>query len=152
MGFSRQEYWSGLPSPPPGDLPSPGIKPRPQASCIGRQVYHERHLGSLIDVSILPQIPLPREGVSNRQRGHHGAERRLGLPPGTGAGAKGPGCCCRVGPRESGLLLCPGLCRVHSCPFLERSPHGQAQISSCFLILQEPGADQGWSSHIMRAK
>ena len=28
MGFSRQEYWSGLPCPPPGDLPNPGIKPR----------------------------------------------------------------------------------------------------------------------------
>ena len=28
MGFSRQEYWGGLPCPPPGDLPSPGIKPR----------------------------------------------------------------------------------------------------------------------------
>ena len=27
MGFSRQEYWSGLPLPPPGDLPDPGIKP-----------------------------------------------------------------------------------------------------------------------------
>ena len=27
MGFSRQDYWSGLPFPPPGDLPSPGIKP-----------------------------------------------------------------------------------------------------------------------------
>ena len=27
MGFSRQEYWSGLPFPPPGDLPDPGIKP-----------------------------------------------------------------------------------------------------------------------------
>ena len=27
MGFSRQEYWSGLPWPPPGDLPDPGIKP-----------------------------------------------------------------------------------------------------------------------------
>ena len=26
MGFSRQEYWSGLPSPPPVDLPDPGIK------------------------------------------------------------------------------------------------------------------------------
>ena len=28
MGFSRQEYWSGLPFLPPGDLPHPGIKPR----------------------------------------------------------------------------------------------------------------------------
>ena len=27
MGFSRQEYWSGLPFPFPGDLPNPGIKP-----------------------------------------------------------------------------------------------------------------------------
>ena len=27
MEFSRQEYWSGLPFPPPGDLPDPGIKP-----------------------------------------------------------------------------------------------------------------------------
>ena len=27
MGFSRQECWSGLPCPPPGSLPSPGIKP-----------------------------------------------------------------------------------------------------------------------------
>ena len=27
MGFSRQEYWSGLPFPPPGDLPDPGIEP-----------------------------------------------------------------------------------------------------------------------------
>ena len=27
MGFSRQEYWSELPYPPPGDLPDPGIEP-----------------------------------------------------------------------------------------------------------------------------
>ena len=26
LGFSRQEYWSGLLRPPPGDLPNPGIK------------------------------------------------------------------------------------------------------------------------------
>ena len=28
MGFSREEYWSGLPFPSPGDLPDPGIEPR----------------------------------------------------------------------------------------------------------------------------
>jgi len=28
MGFSRQEYWSGLPFPSPGDLSDPGIEPR----------------------------------------------------------------------------------------------------------------------------
>ena len=27
MGFSRQDYWSGLPCPPPGDLPNPGMEP-----------------------------------------------------------------------------------------------------------------------------
>ena len=32
VAISRQEYWSGLPFPPPGDLPDPGIKPAPLAS------------------------------------------------------------------------------------------------------------------------
>ena len=31
MGFSRQEYWRGLPFPSPGELPDPGIKPRSPA-------------------------------------------------------------------------------------------------------------------------
>ena len=31
MGSSRQEYWSGLPFPSPGDLPDPGIEPRSPA-------------------------------------------------------------------------------------------------------------------------
>ena len=31
MGFSRQEYWSGLPLPSPGDLPNSGIEPRSPA-------------------------------------------------------------------------------------------------------------------------
>ena len=31
MGFSRQEYWSGLPFPSPGDLPNPGIELRSPA-------------------------------------------------------------------------------------------------------------------------
>ena len=47
-GFSRQEYWSGLPCPPPGE----SSRPRDRicvsyVSCIGRQVlYHKCHLGS----------------------------------------------------------------------------------------------------------
>ena len=32
MGFLRQEYWSGLPFPIPGDLPDPGIEPASLAS------------------------------------------------------------------------------------------------------------------------
>ena len=41
MGFSRQEYWSGLPFPSPGDLPNPRLEPMSLVSFIGRQVlYH----------------------------------------------------------------------------------------------------------------
>ena len=36
MGFPWQEHWSGLPYPPPGDFPDPGIKPASLVSCIGR--------------------------------------------------------------------------------------------------------------------
>ena len=38
LGFSRQEYWSGLPRPPPGDLPDPGVELTSlYVSCIGRR-------------------------------------------------------------------------------------------------------------------
>ena len=39
-GFSRQEYWSGLPCLPPGDLPKPGIEPRSPYRWI---LYHRSH-------------------------------------------------------------------------------------------------------------
>ena len=45
MGFSRQEYWSGLPCPPPGDPPDPGIKPASLTSL------------ALASVSSLPLAP-----------------------------------------------------------------------------------------------
>ena len=41
MGFSRQEYWSGLPFPSPGDLPSPGIELR-SPHC-RQTLYHLSH-------------------------------------------------------------------------------------------------------------
>ena len=41
MGFCKQEYWSGLPCPPPGDLPNPGIEPA------SLRVYLHRQAGSL---------------------------------------------------------------------------------------------------------
>ena len=34
MGFSRQGYWSGLPFPPPEDLPDPGIDSLPSVFCL----------------------------------------------------------------------------------------------------------------------
>ena len=41
MGFSRQEYWSGLSFPSPGDLPDPGIKPR--SPTLQQILYHQNH-------------------------------------------------------------------------------------------------------------
>ena len=38
MGFSRQEYWTGLPFPSPGDLPDPGIEPR--SPCIAGRRFN----------------------------------------------------------------------------------------------------------------
>ena len=44
MGFSRQEYWSGLPFPSPGDLPNPGIEPGSPA--LRQTLYPLSHQGS----------------------------------------------------------------------------------------------------------
>ena len=64
MGFPRQEYWSGLPFPSPGDLPDPGIKTKSPAlaggffttepsvmnlvslQCLG--VFHETHISVIV--------------------------------------------------------------------------------------------------------
>ena len=40
MGFPRQEYWSGLPCPPPGDLPNLGIEAAPPALAGGFFYYY----------------------------------------------------------------------------------------------------------------
>ena len=48
MGFSRQEYWSGLPFPSPGNLPDPGIEPWSPA--FRQTVYRLSHQGSLFKV------------------------------------------------------------------------------------------------------
>ena len=45
LGFSKQEYWSGLPCPPPGDLPDPGMEPRSPA-LQADPFYHLSHQGS----------------------------------------------------------------------------------------------------------
>ena len=76
MGFSKEEYWSGWPFPPPGDLPDPGIEPVSPASLAlaGRFVFFFLffltlcHLGSrcLFDQVnyVNPLIPLCLEGTA----------------------------------------------------------------------------------------
>ena len=46
MGFSRPEYWSGLPFPSAGDLPNPGIEPRSPASHTHTHTHIHTHWGS----------------------------------------------------------------------------------------------------------
>ena len=53
MGFSRQEYWSGLPCPPPGDLPDPGIKPTSLMSpALAGEFFPIRGTGEAPDIFI----------------------------------------------------------------------------------------------------
>ena len=61
MGFSRQEYWSGLPFPFPGELPNPGIEPRSLPHC--RQMlywlsYTRKPRDALNDL-LYSRYPLP---------------------------------------------------------------------------------------------
>ena len=60
MGFSRQEYWSGLPFLSPGDLRHPGITlMSPNISCIGRQVLYHCITGKALMLSwVHPYIPI----------------------------------------------------------------------------------------------
>ena len=59
MGFSRQEYWSGLPCPPPGDLPNPGMEPRSHVSCISRGFFIS---------SVTWKVPTPRIVIFKLQK------------------------------------------------------------------------------------
>ena len=52
MGFSRQEYWSGLPFPSPGDLPDPGIEPR-VSRIVGRRFTVWATRGTCINVELV---------------------------------------------------------------------------------------------------
>ena len=54
MEFSRQEYWSGLPFPPPGDLPDPGIEPASPALA-GGFFTTEPH-GKAVKIATIPKL------------------------------------------------------------------------------------------------
>ena len=61
MGFSRQEYWSGVPCPPPGDLPDPRIKPTSPALQAG-------------------SLPLSYQGSPQNDNTHHNQTQNLNYP------------------------------------------------------------------------
>ena len=61
MGFSRQEYWRGLPFPSPGDLPNPGIESGSPA--LLTDTLPSEPLGKPFNSSVLPFIECHRNGI-----------------------------------------------------------------------------------------
>ena len=60
MEFSKQEYWSGLPFPTPGDLPNPGIEPASLASpLLAGGFFTNESPGKLYRANSKVQIPAP---------------------------------------------------------------------------------------------
>ena len=61
MAFSRQEYWSGLPCPPPGDLPGPGTEPTsPVSSALQADSLPLSPQGSPVRIITQTEISQPR--------------------------------------------------------------------------------------------
>ena len=59
MGFSRREYWSGLPFPPPGDPPNPGIETAPPVSCISSPKWQHPIAQRPVSTAQLPRPVCP---------------------------------------------------------------------------------------------
>ena len=51
MGFPRQEYWSGLPFPPPGDCPDPGIEPTSPVESFGNSFLNHKNTNPWYPIS-----------------------------------------------------------------------------------------------------
>ena len=93
MGFSRQEYWSGVPFPSPGDLPDPGIEPlspalradalpsEPPGKLDGRKPGVGRELNDCLTQG------RPEGGAAGRRGSiHHGGSDTEDAPASSGAG------------------------------------------------------------------
>ena len=85
MGFSRQERWSGLPVPSPGDLPDPGMKPRSPALQVNSLLL--RHQGSPILKKSLTRKRAARLLCCGEKQKHTAG----GGPPGAGPACPCPG-------------------------------------------------------------
>ena len=77
-GFSRQEYWGGLPCPPPGDLPNPGTEPTSLMSLHWQaNSLYQRHLGSSVDV--ISVLHFKRSEARRKQPQQGNSPKLLGL-------------------------------------------------------------------------
>ena len=87
MGFSRQEYWSGLPCPPPGDLLEPGTEPQSPALQADSLSFEPPIKGSQINKSSCESFPhssVGKEFACNA--GDPGSTTGSGRSPGEGTG------------------------------------------------------------------
>ena len=124
MGFSRQEYWSGLPYPPPGDFPDPGIKHVSLMSpALAGRLFTTRGAWEALHHS----AHFPLAGTQS-----HGPIKPQGMP-GNGASGKEPTCQyrrykrCRFNPWVRKIPWR----RVWQCTptFLPGESHGQKSLS-----------------------
>ena len=73
MGFSRQEYWSGLSCPPPGDLTNPGIQPLSFKSpaLAGEFFTPNATWEAQRYITNLGQIPIPKKGNAKESSNYY---------------------------------------------------------------------------------
>ena len=85
LGFSRQEYWSGLPCLPPGDLPEPGIKPvaSPAFSVLQEDSLPLSHPGSPIYIHTYIHTYIHAAAAKSLQSCPTLCDPRDGSPPGS---------------------------------------------------------------------
>ena len=81
MGFSRQEYWSGLPFPPPVDFPGPGIEPvSPEAPALAGAFFTTEPPGRCPELWISQFSQFSRSVVSNSLQPHESQHARPPCP------------------------------------------------------------------------
>ena len=78
MGFPRQEYWSGLPYPPSGYIPSPGIEPASPALADSLPLSRSPYLPGTAPAKLLKLLPKAWVGVGNGPGGLDGFKH---VPP-----------------------------------------------------------------------
>ena len=125
MGFSRQEYWSGLPCPPPEDLLNSGIKPRSPAfqadSLMSEPPGKPKNTGadslSLLQ-GIFPTQELNQDLLHCRQIPYQWSYQRSLLKP---YEVKG----------HEVAQLCPAICDPMDCSLLRSSVHGIFHCANC---------------------
>ena len=149
MGFSRQEYWSGLPLPPPGDLPDPGIQRT--SSALQLDSLPLSHEGSLQGTGLPSTKSSEAEsalweapGSSNPGRGRGSCEGTRDAVVSADRSQLGPGSCLR-GACLPRFLQQP----VHLGPQLQGAPslHGSPVVCLRGVLSVPPGrsdVDDGW--------